>query len=125
MANNELSTVNNYGNIWVRELLFLETGDVKTGHYHNFDHIHFVARGKVKVTINDPENKAIVEVHSAPAWLKVPKEIYHSVEALEDMSLCYCIEALRDEDGVIVDTNFAAEADGKKECTYVVPEGLK
>ena len=99
-----------YGNIWVRTIEFKKKGDKKEGHRHKFDHLHFVSRGKVKITIIDKYNNKTVEVHSAPSWIPVPKEMYHDIVALEDNTVGHCIQALRDEDGQVMDTDYTNNA---------------
>ena len=99
-----------YGNIWVREINFREAGMVKSGHRHKFDHLHFLAKGRVKLRVYDADHKLLLEAEKeAPAWIKVPKEHYHDIVALEDGTLGYCIQAVRNEHGEVVDTDFTRD----------------
>jgi len=115
-----LSKESIYGNIWVREIAFLKAGDFKEGHKHRFDHLHFLAQGSVKIiTMIDNDTKEEEEqTYIAPAWIKVPKEVSHTIIALEDMSFGYCMEALRDEDGEIMETDFKADLETEK-CSAI------
>ena len=107
MENEEIATTNVYGNVWVREMVFVNKGDIKGGHRHQYDHLHFVAKGKVNVQTKDALGKVLTEKeYGAGSWIKVPKEVYHTVIALEDMSIGYCIQAMRDEDGEVMETDY-------------------
>jgi len=113
----EKAIVNVYGNIWVREMIFPHKGDIKRGHRHQFDHLHFVAKGKVNIQIKDANDNIIgEEEHVAGDWIKVPKEVYHSVIALEDNSVGYCIQALRDEQGEVMETDYLKDLEEEAQC---------
>ena len=106
--------VKTYGNIWTRELNFVKRGDVKSGHKHEFDHLHFVAKGSVFVTVydnNEKLNPILKKRYVAPAWIKVPKEHFHDIIALEDDSLSYCIQAILNEEGDVKGTNYRYDKD--------------
>jgi len=103
---NKNSSIDTYGNIWVREVIFKKKGEMKMGHKHNFDHIHFLAYGSAKFTIYDGTEFYTTE-RTAPAWLKVPKNYPHQVEALEDNTAGYCIEALYTDDDKILDSDIS------------------
>lgn len=107
IEDNPLCCAKTYGNIWVMEVN-LQDGDKKYGHKHEFDHLHFLAKGKVKINIYGSEARTAVErseVVEAPAWLKVPKERFHDIEALTD-STGYCMQALRNVDGEVLETDY-------------------
>ncbi len=106
-----------YGNIWTRELSFDEAGQIKRGHKHEFDHLHFLAKGSIRISVYDPKNKHVaiyVGEYKAPAWIKVPKEHYHDIIALEDDTLGYCIQAIRNENDEVVDSDYAKDDDWMK-----------
>lgn len=106
----EKATYSVYGNIWVREMVFLKKGDFKKGHKHQFDHLHYLTKGSIKLTTKSDEDTILDEqVFNAPAWVKVPKEVFHRVEALEDMTIGHCIQAMRDDDGKVMDTDYAGD----------------
>ena len=100
----ENSSIDTYGNIWVREVIFKKKGEMKMGHKHNFDHLHFLAKGSARFTIHDGTDFYTTE-RTAPAWLKVPKNFPHQVEALEDDTAGYCIEALYSKNNKILDSD--------------------
>jgi len=104
------ANVHTYGNIWVREIRFEKAGESKAGHKHEFDHLHFLAKGKVLLRIYEDKDKLLLETKKeSPAWIKVPKEHFHDIVALEDNTLGYCIQALRNEVGEVVDTDFTSD----------------
>jgi len=96
-----------YGNVWIRELLFYKKGAKKRGHIHNFDHIHYVARGSVNIFIINPDgNENFLQTLHDGCKIKVPAGVAHSVVALEDNTLSLCIQAVRDDDLNILKTNY-------------------
>ncbi len=106
------SNIETYGNIWVREVIFEKKGEVKEAHKHTFDHLHFLAKGSAKITIKDPKSGQVYSMErTAPAWLKVPKEFPHQVEALEDDTAGYCIEALYSDKNEILSSDMIFDAD--------------
>ena len=102
-----------YGNIWTRQIKMNE-GQIKAGHKHQFDHLHFLASGSVVINVYDTKDRDKV-IYSgeyvAPAWIKVPKEHFHDIRALEDGTTGYCIQALHNEDGNVVDTDYSNDKD--------------
>lgn len=97
-----------HGNIWTNEVK-LKVGQKKEGHRHEFDHLHFLVYGKVKVNIYKDELRQDIiksQVISGPIWIEVPKEFFHDIECIEE-SLGYCIQALRDENGIVLETNYS------------------
>jgi len=99
-----------YGNVWFRQMEFLKKGARKEGHVHNFDHVHFVVKGKVEVFELISKNGKIIEkslgILEAPAKIKVPAGTAHTVVALEDNTMALCVQAVRDEDMKILKTNY-------------------
>jgi hypothetical protein len=96
---NKLHELGYFGNIWVRQNLLERAGEIHEGHKHNFDHVSLLARGKVRVAVADYEPKEF----TAPTFIVIKKEYYHTFEALEDNTLWYCVFALRDIDGEVTD----------------------
>jgi quercetin dioxygenase-like cupin family protein len=106
--------IKTYGNIWTRQVKFKKAGDYKPGHKHKFDHLHFVTSGRVEVRVYDNKlrDKIIFKKeYSAPAVIKVPKEHFHDIIALEDNSIGYCIQAIMNEDGTVKETDYAKDED--------------
>lgn len=113
-ANAVKANVKTYGNVWVREIKFERVGDTKHGHKHQFDHLHFLADGSVRIRIFDTidREKVILEKdYTAPAWIKVPKEHFHDMESISGESLGYCIQSLRNENEDLFETNYAYDKD--------------
>jgi len=77
-------------NLYSREMIFEKTGDVEVGHTHTFDHITFLASGKLRVT-----TKNGISEFQAPQMIFIHKDYEHELTALEDNTVAYCIHALR------------------------------
>lgn len=88
-----------FGNIWVRQNILINRGDVQPGHKHNFDHVSLLVSGRVRVTVKGYEPKEF----SAPTFIVIKKEHNHKFEALSDNVIWYCVFALRDIDGNVTD----------------------
>ncbi len=80
-------------NLWIREMKFEKAGDTMHGHKHTFDHATLCAAGKFRVHIGDD----IHEVQ-APCVLYIEKDKEHSIEAIEDGSIAYCLHGIHDPD---------------------------
>jgi hypothetical protein len=88
-----------FGNIWVRQNNLTDKGDSFPGHTHVFDHVSLLARGSVLVEVEGYEPK----VFEAPTFIVIKKEMKHKFTALEDNVLYYCVFALRDVDGEVIE----------------------
>lgn len=89
-----------FGNLFVRQLEFPQAGDFLPGHEHHFDHMTFVGRGGVRVHRDDtlePDRTVW-----APAFIKTPALARHSLHALEADTVAWCIFAVRDLDGQVL-----------------------
>lgn len=104
--------VKTYGNIWVREVS-LNKGDMKDGHKHEFDHLHFLSQGRVRIRIHEDhgDKPLLVKEYVAPAWIKVPKNHFHDVIALEDNTLGFCIQSVYSEDNEVTETDYRYDDD--------------
>lgn len=114
----EIADIKTYGNIWTRHLKLNKIGDTKKGHKHDFDHLHFVAKGKVLISAYDNKDRTNLifqKEYSAGSWIKVPKEHFHDIKALEDNTEGYCIQALLTRDNEVPDTNYALDDDWMRE----------
>ncbi len=108
-----VATVKTYGNIWTRQMTF-DKGEMKHGHKHQFDHLHFLAQGSIIITVyaQDDRDKVIYSAdYAAPAWIKVPKDHFHDVVALEDNTTGYCIQAIHNPEGNVVDSDYVTDSD--------------
>jgi hypothetical protein len=79
-------------NLFSRMMHFKNAGDIEIGHTHQFDHLTLLAKGKLKVTVDD----AITEF-TAPHMIYIRKDKIHELEALVDETVAYCIHALHDK----------------------------
>jgi quercetin dioxygenase-like cupin family protein len=74
-------------------MYFEKAGDIEVGHTHQFDHLTLLAKGKLKVTVDN-----IATEFTAPHMIYIHKDKVHELEALTDETVAYCIHALRDKD---------------------------
>jgi quercetin dioxygenase-like cupin family protein len=80
---------------------FHHKGDIEQGHAHEFDHVSFLSRGSIRMTVNGVEKEFV-----APHMILVKKDLEHEIIALEDETILCCIHGLRDIDtGDILDAN--------------------
>lgn len=78
-------------NLFVRQMHFLNAGDIELGHTHSFDHLTLLAKGKLAVKINDE-----VTEFTAPQMIFIKAELQHELTALSENTVAYCIHVLRD-----------------------------
>jgi quercetin dioxygenase-like cupin family protein len=88
-----------FGNIWVRQHHYAKKGDFHRGHLHYFDHVTLVATGGVLCEIEGEEPKEIW----SPTFIAIAKDKLHKFTALADNTTYFCIFAVRDESGQVVD----------------------
>lgn len=96
-----------FGNIWVRENILFGVGTKNTGHKHHFDHVSLLTQGSVRVSIEGHEPKEF----SAPTFIVVRKEHKHTFESLSDKVVWYCVFALRDFDGEVIEDIYGQQHD--------------
>ena len=108
-----------YGNVWFRQMEFIKKGAIKEGHKHNFDHIHFVMAGAVEafelVEIDKKITKKSLGVLKAGDKIKVPKNVAHTIVALEDNSMALCLQAVRDGEADVLETNYLKDTEDVSE----------
>ena len=106
--------------VYVRQIHFLKSGDVETGHEHCFDHQTLLAKGSVQIEIDGAKT-----VYTAPHIIFIKKDVVHELTAMEDDTVCYCIHALRDGDDVgdIIDPESIPLGCGSEEA-FKVAKGL-
>jgi len=88
-----------FGNIWVKQNVLEKEGDSFDGHEHKFDHVTLLTSGKVQVEIQGKEPKDF----TAPTFIVIRKEQKHKLTALEDGTVYYCVYALRNLDGDVIE----------------------
>jgi quercetin dioxygenase-like cupin family protein len=79
-------------NLWIRQMTFEHKGDAELTHTHEFDHLTLLARGSLRVQVNEQTTD-----YHAPTMIYIRAHEYHTLTALEDQTVAYCIHALRDE----------------------------
>lgn len=90
-----LIKIGSVSNIYVRQMHFLNAGDIEYGHTHNFDHLSLLASGKVMSIVDGKES-----IFQAPMMIFIKKDLQHEFVALEDNTVLYCVHALRNGDRV-------------------------
>lgn len=93
-----------FGNIWVRQRT-LQQGESHEGHKHHFDHVTLLARGRVQIEVEGRSKE-----FTAPTFVVIRREHQHRVTALTDDVIYYCVFALRDMDGEIMN-HFTSDHD--------------
>lgn len=96
-----------FGNIWVRQNQLEKAGDRGGGHKHLFDHVTLLVRGSVTVEVEGEEPKQF----TAPTFIVIRKECKHRVTALVDDVIYYCVFAMRDVNGEVVDNIYGDHHD--------------
>lgn len=89
----EMKKEDTVGGIWFKRMEFNE-GGYKAGHHHKHDHVHMVATGSVELFMKTDGDDVSLGVHKAGALVTVEKFKAHRVVALEDNTICYCIQYL-------------------------------
>lgn len=87
-----------FGNIWVKQNV-LDANESFNGHEHKFDHVTLLVSGKVSVQIKDEPPKEF----TAPTFIVIRKEHRHKITALESGAVYYCVYALRNLDGEVIE----------------------
>lgn len=86
------------GNLCVVMNRFEKEGDAGWGHEHHFDHQSLLTNGKVMVNVD-----GVVTKHEAPKMLFIPAGKKHQFVALADDTILWCVHAVRDGDGDVID----------------------
>lgn len=87
-------------NLFVRQMHFAKASDSEQGHAHQFDHMTLLAKGRMSIRINDE-----VSEFSAPQMIYIKAGLQHELTALSDGVVAYCVHALREESGDIIDAD--------------------
>jgi len=88
-----------FGNIWVKQNVLELAGEAFNGHEHKFDHVTLLVSGKVSVELEGSDTKEF----TAPTFIVIRKEHRHKITALADGTVYYCVYALRDIDGEVME----------------------
>lgn len=92
-------------NLWSRMMHFKNSGDIEQGHSHQFDHLTLLAKGSLKIIVDNKET-----VFNAPHMIYIKKDKFHTLVALENDTVAYCIHALREtSNGDILDPSMIPE----------------
>lgn len=98
------------GNLFVRKVYFPESGDYMEGHRHQFDHVTFVSQGAIRFRKGD-EIRDVV----APDFIEAPAQVVHDMIALKPNSCAWCVFAMRDSTGQVLDAADRVRATGPQE----------
>jgi quercetin dioxygenase-like cupin family protein len=103
-------------NVWTRQMHFKKKGDHETQHTHQFDHVTLLARGSLEVVTNGEST-----VFTAPHMIFISKDSEHSLTALEDDTVAYCIHSMTPHDG----TNEYIKYVDDLVSDDMIPKGIK
>jgi len=95
-------------NLWSKQMHFKKAGDTEQGHSHLFDHLTLLAAGSLQVTVDGLESK-----FKSPQMIYIKAGKKHELVALEDNTIAYCIHALRDDEGIILDPSMIPDTINK------------
>lgn len=87
------------GNIWVKQNWLGVKGDKGGGHAHDHDHMTLLVKGTVSIVVDDGEPK----IFTAPTFIGIRKGKRHEITALENDVIYFCLFALRDVDGNVME----------------------
>jgi hypothetical protein len=111
------------GNIWIRQNYLPRAGDAAGGHLHYHDHVSLLVKGSVEVQVGELPSKTFI----APTFIVIKKNHKHKITALEDSTVFYCLYAMRDIDGNVVDiyqeSNLPYLPGPLPEYTGIAPDG--
>lgn len=95
-----------FGNVWIRAHHFAKAGEVHDGHTHTFDHVSFLTKGRVQVIVGKHATE-----YEAPNFIVIGKDVEHQIIALEDETQWWCVFAVRDKNGEVVEIVNEAQHD--------------
>jgi hypothetical protein len=107
-----------FGNIWVRQNNLQNIGEAHAGHKHKFDHVTLLANGSVQVEFEGSEPKTF----TAPTFMVIKKDKNHKITALEPDVLYYCVFALRDVNGEVIEDIYSPNNDPIGESAEAVAD---
>jgi hypothetical protein len=92
-----------YGNLYRRQMVVDTKFAQVEGHKHNYDHVTYLIRGKVLMTVwkedyqgNKHPGTSKEETFQAPSAILIRKNNFHKFTALTDDTILECVYAIRD-----------------------------
>jgi hypothetical protein len=85
-------------NVFVRQMFFTNIDDQEIGHKHPYNHMTLLAKGSLTVSVNGQETTFV-----APHMIYIEADTVHTLTAQSDNTVAYCVHALREETGDIID----------------------
>lgn len=92
------------GPIGYRPFHLPKTCQENVGHKHNYDHVTYLLKGKVRVTytfIENGETKTASREFEAPERILIKAEVEHTIKALTDDVEYDCVFSHRDFGGLV------------------------
>lgn len=90
-----------FENVFWRQMLFRKAGDEMPYHAHQWGHPTILAIGALRVEVEGEETRT----YKAPTVIKIRRGKKHRLTALADGTLAYCVLALRDGAGEVLDVD--------------------
>jgi quercetin dioxygenase-like cupin family protein len=85
-------------NIFVRQMHFESIGDSEQAYQNTHDHLTLLAKGRLKVTINDSTT-----TYDAPSMIFIKSNMSYTLTAEAPNTVTYCIYGIRDGAGDLID----------------------
>lgn len=79
------------GSTYVREMHIVKRGHIAVSHKHAYSHLSILGAGEVMVDCGGQLTK-----YRAPAIITIKADIAHSIEALSDNVVWYCVHEIPD-----------------------------
>ena len=92
------------GPIGYRSFTLEKACEENAGHKHNYDHVTYLLRGKVRVTYSyDQDGKTVTgeREFEAPDRILIKKDVHHTIKALTENVVYDCVFSHRDFDGLV------------------------
>lgn len=91
-------------NVFVRQMHFAATGDTELGHKHPYAHLTLLAKGSMAVSIDGKDTNFV-----APSMIYIEANTQHTLTATSDNAVAYCVHALREHTGDIINPDMVPE----------------
>ena len=93
------------GPVGIRPMHLAKACEANVGHEHNYDHTTIIIRGRVKVQYryvkDGQEIEGETEEFGQGETIHIRAKVRHTITALEDSTVYYCVFSHRDFDGVV------------------------